>query len=108
MEGVRARYDALIRPLLAVQRRNGGVRLPTLVQLELERKREIDAITKAHQKAEAHEMAARDAPWRAVAAHERQAEQAALNSLARDLPRSSRRYQGAEPAGRDTADIAVW
>ena len=90
------------RPLLAIQRRNGGVRLPLLVQLELECEREIDAIVRASDQAAAYERAARDQiSGRAqVRAQERQRSRDNLNAFAGDLGRG-RRLQPPESAGRD-------
>jgi hypothetical protein len=99
---IRAWYEAKARPLLAIQRRNGGVRLPQLVQLELECEREIDAIVRASDQAAAYERAARDQiSGRAqLRAQERQRSRDNLSAFAGDLGRG-RRLEAPEPAGRD-------
>jgi len=109
IERIEAEYRALARPLLAQQRRNPGVRLPALVQLELEAERKVSEIVKAHQRAMALERAARRHPATVATAHERALEQAAARSFARD--RYGSRHAGRaepEPAGRPTSGLADW
>jgi hypothetical protein len=108
VQQIEGKYRELARPLLAQQKRNPGVRLPALVQLEAECEQTINAILRRHQRAQAFERAARLAPQRVATAHERQVEQAAARAFALDLGRG--RFLGAdpEPAGRATADIAIW
>jgi hypothetical protein len=109
VQAIRARYEAKARPLLATQRRNGGVRLPQLAQLDLACEREIEAVLRAHELAVAYERAARDASTgRAQArAHERQRGAQNLAALAQDLGRG-RRTDAPEPPGRSVRDAWSW
>lgn len=106
---IRARYEAQARPLTAQQRRNHGVRLPALAQLDLECEREINAVLKAHSEAAAYARAARDiSSGRAQArAQERQRAQGNLTAFAQDLGRG-RRLQAPESAGRSVHDTWIW
>lgn len=106
---IRARYEAQARPLTAQQRRNHGVRLPALAQLDLECEREIKAVLKAHYEAAAYARAARDiSSGRAQArAQERHRAQVTLTAFAQDLGRG-RRSEAPEPAGRSVHDTWIW
>lgn len=108
VEKIENHYRKLARPLLAQQARNGGVRLPGLVKLEQECADKIDAIVKAHERAQALDRAARRQPATVATAHERQLEQAALRSLAADLPGRRHRHAEPEPAGRDVRSTWSW
>jgi hypothetical protein len=109
IDQIRAHYEAKARPLLAQQRRNGGVRIPALAQLDLECEREIDTVVRTYQQAGAYARAARDqASGRAhMRAVERQRSRQNLGSFAQDLGRG-RRYEAPEPAGRSVRDTWIW
>lgn len=106
---IQARYEAQARPMIAQQRRNHGVRLPALAQLDLECEREINAVLKAHYEAAAYGRAAWDiSSGRAQArAQERHRAQGNLTAFAQDLGRG-RRIQAPEPAGRSVHDTWNW
>jgi ABC-type nitrate/sulfonate/bicarbonate transport system substrate-binding protein len=110
VEKIRAGYEARARPLRAIQRRNGGVRLPALVELERERDAEVQALLRAHQQAAAYARAAREqASGRAqIRAQERQRGQQSLAAFARELPGGSRRYGSPIETGRSVWETWVW
>lgn len=106
---IRAHYEAKARPLLAQQRRNHGVRLQALAQLDLECERQIDTVVRTYQQAAAYarahsEQASGRAHMRAV---ERQRSRENLSSFAQDLGRG-RRIEAPEPAGRSVHDAWIW
>lgn len=103
-EEIRARYAARIKPLLASQARNGGVKLPAIAQLEAQCTAEVDALMKAHWRREAYERAAREQPKYLASAHERAVESAALTAFARDLGRGHRTASQTPTAGRSVHD----
>ena len=104
VERIEARYRELARPLLTVQRRNGGVRLPKLVELETECADKIDAILRAHEHAQELGRAVRREPGRVAHAQERQDGIRAMQSLAADLPGGHRRHAPVDGA-RATSDV---
>jgi hypothetical protein len=101
-------YRELARPLLAQQARNPGVRLRELVALEQECADKIDAILRAHERAQALERAARRQPQQVASAHERAIEAAAARSFARDLGKGRHLRAEPEPAGRDVRSAWSW
>jgi hypothetical protein len=105
---IQARYERILAPYRETLKRNQGVKPTVVAKLEQARDAEIRGLTRAHQHAEALARAAREAPYRAVQAAERQTEYAALNAFGRDLPGGSRRHQEPDWSGRHTDDIAVW
>ena len=107
-EAIRARYEARIRPLLATQARNGGVRLPAIIRLEAERDAKIKALMNAHWKSEAIDRATRERPKYLASANERQLEAAALTAFANDLRRGQRGVSPAPTAGRPTEDVFLF
>ena len=107
-DDIRARYEARIRPLLSTQARNGGVKLPAIARLEAERDARINAVMKAHWKAEALDRAAREQPKYIASAHERAVESAALTAFANDLRRGQRGVSPAPTAGRPTEDVFLF
>ncbi|HET9081117.1 MAG TPA: hypothetical protein VFO01_11475 [Trebonia sp.] len=108
IDAVNTEYDRRARPYRATMKRNPGVVLPELAALMRDRDARIADLTRAQQRAQALDQAARNAPQRAVQAHERQQEQAALTALARDLPGGSRHCAPPQWTGRPTGDIAIW
>jgi hypothetical protein len=108
IDRITAEYEARLRPYRDTMKRNPGVKPVAMARLEQERDSKIRDLTRAADKAQALETAARMAPQRAVQAAERQLEQAALNAFGRDLPGGSRRYQPPVWTGRPTDGIAVW
>jgi hypothetical protein len=108
VERIRADYDRRARPYLDVQRRNGGVVRPELAALVRERDAKISDLTRAHQKAEAYELAERNRPKYIASAHERQMETAALRAFAKDLGRGRRVASQPPTAGRPTEDVFLF
>jgi hypothetical protein len=108
IDRITVEYAARLRPYREAVKRNPGVKPVAMARLEQERDSKIRDLTRAADKAQALEVAARMASQRAVQVAERQLEQAALNAFGRDLPGSSRRYQPPEWTGRPTDGIAVW
>jgi hypothetical protein len=108
IERIRAHYDTLITPMLSTQKRNGGVRLPAIARLEAERDAEVNALMRAHWKAEALDRAMREAPKYLMSAHERQLETAALTSFGNDLRRGHRGVSQTPTAGRPTEDVFLF
>ena len=104
---VERRYERLMKPYAAQQRRNAGVRLPGLAALERERDQEIDAMIRAHELADELDRASRDEPRRINEAHERQMNREALQALGNALPGRARRYE-APNIGRATHDVWRW
>jgi hypothetical protein len=109
VEQIRATYAAQARPLLALQKRNAGVRLPALAKLQADCEREVQSVVKSHQLAAAYERAARDqASGRAqMHAQERHQGQQNMAAFAADLGRG-RYLSGPEPAGRTVHDTWIW
>jgi hypothetical protein len=110
IDAVEGRYERLMKPYAAQQRRNAGVRLSGLVALERERDREIDAMIRAHELADELGRASRDEPRRINEAHERQREGVALQALGNARP-SRARYEGRTQTpniGRATRDVWRW
>jgi hypothetical protein len=108
VQQIEGEYRELARPLLAQQKRNPGVRLPALVQIEAECEQKINALLRKHQRAQALERAARLAPQRVATAHERELEQAAARAFAQDLGRGRFLRADPEPAGRDVYSAWLW
>jgi hypothetical protein len=108
IDSINADFDRRAQKYLMQQKLNPGPMRPELAALLRERDSKVRDLTRAHQHAQALEWAARDQPWRIATAHERQVEQAAARAFALDLGKG--RFLGAdpEPAGRATADIAIW
>lgn len=99
-----ARYERLMKPYVAAQRRNPGVRLPGLVALERERDQELagltntgDVLTNTDRATEAR---------RINEARERRAERAALQALGNALP--GHRSGHVSYRGRETHDLWAW
>jgi predicted nucleic acid-binding Zn ribbon protein len=108
VEAIRARYERLARPYLAQLRRNPGVRPAGLVELEQRCHDETAEMIRAHDHATQAGRARRHKPQRIMDAHERQAEQRAVQALASDLPGGSRRYEAPQYTGRVTRDLWRW
>jgi hypothetical protein len=81
VEQIQSRYERLLAPHRLTMKRNLGVKPPAVARLEAARDAEIRELTRAHQKAAAMAMAARNPTQRAVQAAERQMEQAAFNAF---------------------------
>jgi hypothetical protein len=109
LQQIRAKFEARARPLRAIQKRNGGVRLPTLVELERECERQVQALLKARQQEVAYARAAREqaSGMTQARAADRQRGQANLDALARDL-RGGRYAPDPQPAGRSVHDAWIW
>lgn len=108
-QDIRARYERHMKPYLAQQRRNPGVRLPGLVALERERDQEISRMVREYERADELSRATYSEPQRIVRAHERQTERAALQALGNDrYGTRPGRLRQPEFHGRATHDLWDW
>jgi hypothetical protein len=105
---INADFERRARPYRETMKRNPGPLLPELAALMRERDARIAEVTRAHQRAEALEWAARRQPANVATAHQRQLEQAAARAFATDLGRGRFLRDDPADAGRATMDIAVW
>jgi hypothetical protein len=105
-QDIRARYERLMKPYLAQQRRNPGVRLPEIVALERERDRELAGLANTGDELD---QASRREPQRINETRERQKNRAALQALGNDRYGSRPgRLRQPEFHGRSTTEIWRW
>jgi hypothetical protein len=108
VERIQARYESQLRPYRDALRRNLGVKPVAMARIEAQRDAEIQELTRAHQLAEAYELAARDQPYRRASAHERAVEKAAARSFANDLGRGRHLRNDPADVGRATSDAFMF
>jgi hypothetical protein len=108
IKAVNAGFDRHAAKYLAQQRRNPGLVRPELAGLIRDRNAKVNALNRAHWRAEAYERAARDQPVPRVTAHERAVEKAAARSLQIDLGRGRHLRDDPADVGRHVHDTWIW